>query len=73
MEATELITKLAAIVETDGDLDIIYRTGEMMDPYGVSDLEIVGVDAHFYEGLPIDYTIPWDQDAITNARAVEIS
>lgn len=79
MKVSELITKLATIIETDGDLEVLTRSGEMGDPDPVTEANVVNVDRTVYGDTDAGrawhhafYRIPYDQDEVTNARAVEI-
>lgn len=67
MKISELIVKLATIADAEGDLEVLTRSGEMGDPDPVTEANVVNVNAR--DGY---YYIPWDQNTVTNAKAVEV-
>ena len=71
MKISELVTKLNALRETEGDLDVVHEQGEFDDLYPVEEITTIEVDKtgeewnDFYKVRP--------DGRVANAKAVELS
>lgn len=74
MKASELISILGEMIQSDGDLEVIIRNGEMHDPEFISGVRLINANINEYEGFSHRYlSIPWNDTDITNTKVFEIS